>query len=235
MYENGSLSKATGGVLRPGGMDLTGRMLSLCELSTGDCILDVGCGTGSSLLYIEEAYPVRLVGIDRSELLLQTGIRNHPHLPLACAWGRSLPVASEQMAVVLAECSLSAMSNTGDVLAEFYRVLKPAGRLALSDVYARNPEGIPSLRALPLSCGVRDAPSQAELLASLQTCGFEILFWEDCSDSLKHLATQITLAHGSMSHFWNCSAPAANPMDVQIAVNKAKLSYYLLVAMKRAG
>ena len=234
MYEDGSLSKATGEVLRPGGMDLTDRLLALCELSAGDSVLDVGCGTGSSLLHMAEAYPFRLVGIDRSELLLQTGVRNHPHLPLACAWGRSLPVASGQMAAVLAECSLSAMSNVEDVLAEFQRVLRPGGRLALSDVYARNPDGIPSLRALPLSCGVRDALAQADLFARLQAHDFKILVWEDCSDALQYLASQITLAHGSMSQFWNRSELAADPLDIQIAVSRAKLGYYLLVATKRA-
>jgi len=235
MYENGSLSKATGDVLRPGGMDLTSRMLALCDLSAEDCILDVGCGTGSSLLLIEKTYPARIVGIDRSELLLQTGIHNHPHLPLACASGRAMPLVSGQIAVILGECSLSAMGNIEDALAEFYRVLQPGGRLALSDVYARNPQGIPSLRALPLSCGVRDARSQVDLLARLQAHGFQVVVWEDCSDSLKHLAAQIALAHGSASQFWTRSEPAADPLDIQIALSKAKLGYYLLVAKKTAG
>jgi len=234
MYENGSLSKATGEILRPGGMDLTDRMLALCELSAGDIVLDVACGTGSTVRYLMEAYPIRAVGIDRSELLLQTGVQNHPYLPLACAWGRSLPVASGQMAAVLAECSLSAMSNMEDVLAEFQRVLRSGGRLALSDVYARNPDGIPSLRALPLSCSVRDALSQDDLLGRLRAHEFEILVWEDHSEAMKYLAAQITLAHGSMSRFWSRSEPAADPLDIQIAVSRAKLGYYLLVATKRA-
>ena len=201
MYEDGSLSKATGGVLRPGGMDLTDRILALCELSAGDLVLDVGCGTGTSVRYMAESNSYRAVGIDRSELLLQTGICNHPHLSLACAWGKSLPVASGQMASVLAECSLSAMSNLEEVLAEFHRVLLPGGRLALSDVYARNPEGIPSLRALPQNCAVRDALAQDGLCECLQKHGFEILVWEDHSEILKYLASQITLTHGSMSRF----------------------------------
>jgi len=234
MYENGSLSKATGEILRPGGMDLTDRMLALCELSVGDVVLDVGCGTASTVQYMIEAYPIRAVGIDRSELLLQTGIHNHPHLLLACAWGRSLPVASGQMAAVLAECSLSAMSNANEVLAEFQRVLCPGGRLALSDLYARDPQGISSLRALPLSCGLRDALSQADLLERLRAHGFEILVWEDHSELLKYLAGQLILAHGSMGGFWSRSEPSADPVDIQIAISKANLSYYLLVARKSA-
>jgi hypothetical protein len=99
-------------------------------------------------------------------------------------------------------------------------------------VYARDPEGIPALRALPLSCGVREARSQVDLFQRLRAHGFEILVWEDCSDALKHLVTQITLAHSSMCEFWNRSEPAADPMDIQIAVSRAKLGYYLCIAKK---
>ena len=77
MYVDGSLSTATGGLLRPGGMELTDRMLAQCGLSAGDSILDIGCGTGSSIRYIAETYPFHALGVDRSELLLQTGIHDH--------------------------------------------------------------------------------------------------------------------------------------------------------------
>jgi arsenite methyltransferase len=233
MYENGSLSTATGGTLRPGGLDLTKRMLTLCELPTGAHLLDVGCGTGSTVEYLLEAGFVHAVGIDRSELLLQTGISLHPNLPLACGWGKSLPVASGVMDAIVAECSLSAMSDLEGVLTEFQRVLRPDGRLALSDVYARNPEGVPTLRALPLSCGLRETMTQDELVARLQAHGFEILVWEDHSETLKYLAAQMILAHGSMSEFWSRSEPAAAPMDIQIAISEVKLGYYLLVAKKK--
>jgi SAM-dependent methyltransferase len=179
-----------------------------------------------------EAGFVHALGIDRSELLLQTGIGQHPNLPLACAWGKALPVASNQMDAILAECSLSAMSDIEGVLAEFQRVLRPDGRLALSDVYARNPEGVPTLRVLPFRCGLREAMAQDELVARLQAPGFEIVIWEDRSETLKYLAAQMILAHGSMSEFWSCSEPAADPMDIQIAIRKVKLGYFLLVAKK---
>ena len=54
------------------------------------------------------------------------------------------------MQAVLAECSLAAMAHLEETLAEFRRVLVPAGRLALSDVYVRSPQGLPALRSIPL-------------------------------------------------------------------------------------
>lgn len=232
MYENGSLSQATGGPLHPGGLDLTRRMLTLCELSAGDIVLDVGCGTGSTVRHLLDDLSVYAIGVDRSELLLQAGVASDPRLPLVCAWGKSLPVFSEQMNAVLAECSLSAMSDLDNVLTEFQRVLRLGGRLALADIYARNPEGLPALHALPLTCGLRAAISREELLLRLDAYGFKVLVWEDHSDSLKYLAGQLILAHGSMNGFWSRSEPAADLMDIQIALNKAKLGYYLLIAKK---
>jgi arsenite methyltransferase len=232
MYENGSLREATGGPLRPGGLDLTERLLELCKLFPGDMVLDVGCGNGATVRHLIDDFSVYAIGIDRSELLLQTGIFNDPRLPLACAWGKALPIPSGEINAVLAECSLSAMSEFENVLSEFHRVLRPGGRLAASDIYARNPDGVPGLHVLPLSCGLRNAITRHELVTHLKAYGFEVEVWEDHAEELKYLGGQITLAHGSVSEFWSRSEPAADPMDLMIAISKAKLSYYLLIARK---
>ncbi len=233
MYENGSLSKATGDkTLRPGGFDLTDRLLTLCELSADSRIVDVGCGTGGTVEYLRDSGFAHAIGIDRSELLLQTGICRRPDLPLACAWSKSLPMASGHADAILAECSFSAMAGLDGALTEFHRVLRSGGRLALSDIYARNAEGLPALHSLPLSCGLRHAVTREQLTENLQAHGFEIAVWEDHSEMLKQLVGQMILAHGSMREFWSQSEPGTDPMELQIAVGKAKLGYHLLVAQK---
>jgi SAM-dependent methyltransferase len=227
IYEKGWLAQATGGALRPGGLELTRRLLALCDLSPHARILDAGCGSGATLDYLREAGFTRAVGIDRSQTLLRNGAG---HLGAACTPGDCLPFAADQMDAILAECSLSAMGDPHSTLTEFRRVLRPGGWLLLSDVYARDPAGIPALRALPLSCGLGGALPQADLAAHLQAHGFEILTWEDHSEVLKYLTAQIIWNHGSLSQFWSQAEPDVDPAEILSAVNRAKLGYYLLVA-----
>jgi arsenite methyltransferase len=231
-YEDGYLSAATGGPLRPGGPDLTARLVSLCELAVGARILDVGCGTGGTIEDLHKQGSLHAYGIDRSELLLQTGKCLRPTLPLTCGNSWAMPMASGSMDAVIAECSLSVISDMEATLQEFWRVLRPDGKLALSDVYARNPAGLPALQVLSLSCGLRTSLTQANLEELLKQCGFKILAWEDHSQTLKYMAGQIILAHGSMNEFWSKSEPAADPFDIQIAISKARLGYFILVAGK---
>jgi ubiquinone/menaquinone biosynthesis C-methylase UbiE len=226
------LSKATGGELRPGGMDLTEQMIELCHLPAKSRILDLGSGTGATVELLVAA-GFQAVGVDRSETLLQTGKMRKHSLPLSCGWSKSLPVANGQIDAIFAECSFTAMSDLDAVLDECWRVLRPGGRLASCDVYARDPQGVSALRLLPVSCDLREAISRLELEAKLLAHGFKILAWEDHSEVLKYLTAQLILSHGSMDEFWSQAEPSADPRDIQTAINKAKLGYYLLVAEKK--
>jgi arsenite methyltransferase len=235
MYEDGSLSLATGGMLHPGGWILTERILSKCELYAGSLVLDVGCGNGSTARYLSECHAIDAIGVDKSELLLHQARAQSPKLPLTCALGPALPIASKQVDIVLAECSFSAMAGIESFLAESWRVLRSGGWLAISDVYIRNPAGASALRALPLTCGLRDAVDQIEFMQRLHEHGFDVLLWEDRSETLKELAGQIALSHGSISTFWSHSEPGVDPFEIAIAISKAKLGYFVLIAQKNAG
>lgn len=232
MYETDTLRVAAGDTMHPGGRQLTQRLLDLCELPRDARILDLGCGSGAAVAALTEAGFAHSMGFERHEPLVQSGMLQHPNLPLACALGGVLPIADNQVDLVLGECSLTAMGSFDQTLSEIQRVLRHGGRLAVSDIYVRRPEGRPALQALPLSCGLAEAQPQAELVASFQRHGFEILVWEDHSETLKHLAGELILAHGSLSGFWNQSEPAADPLDIQIAIGKARLGYFLLIAQK---
>lgn len=244
LYENSLLSQATGGPLRPGGLALTHRLLEWCSWPADALLLEVGCGSGATGAYLREVGFSRVIGIDRSARLLcaaqlayasrapQTGAAGGPTPALVRGAGQALPFPNAGVDGILAECSLSVIADVDGALAEFARVLRPGSMLALSDIYAREPAGIPALRALPPGCGLREALPQAELTGCLQAHGFAVQAWEDHSQELKTLAAQLIFSHGSLNEFWSRSTPAANPMDMQLAARKARLGYFLLAAKK---
>jgi arsenite methyltransferase len=231
VYEQPAVQSALGETLRPGGLTLTDKALALCRLPAGARVLDVGCGSGASVGHLIAQHHLAAIGLDVSAVLLQPGRRRNPVLPLLQAMGERLPVSSGGLDAVLAECSLSLIADVDQALAEFWRVLKPGGHLILSDVYARNPEGLLALRRLPFESCLRSAMSQQDIAAKLRTHGFQIAVWQDHSEALKHLAGQLILLHGSMAQFW-CRATSAclDPLDVQLAIRKARPGYYLLIA-----
>ena len=231
MYENGSLRQVTGGPLRPGGYQMSDRLLRLCHPTPGELLLDVGCGEGQTLAYIRENYELRTLGIDRSPVLLQSG-RNAGVSPLTCASGEALPLPSNAVNIILSECSFSAMGFFEDLLREYHRVLQSGGKLALSDIYARDPQGAAAVRSLPFCSGLRNLLSGEQIFEFFQKSGFEIRVWEDHSQVLKTLNRKISGNQGAHSHFLTCAEPAVDPMDALITISRAKLGYYLLVTQK---
>ena len=228
MYENGSLSQVTGGHLHPGGMQLSERLLALCQPAPAELVLDVGCGEGRTLAYIRQEFSVKIIGVDRSRFLLKSGRQKGT----VCAMGEALPLPAGQVDIVLSECSFSAIGSFENLLGESRRVLRSAGKLALSDIYARNPQGAADLRSLPFCSGLRNLLSQAELFVVLQKHGFEVLVWEDHSQVIKTLSGKIYGTHGAYSQFWSSAEPAVDPLDTVITLSRAKLGYYLLLAQK---
>jgi ubiquinone/menaquinone biosynthesis C-methylase UbiE len=171
-------------------------------------------------------------GLDASMLPLQSGRRRNAALSLLQAPGERLPIADQQLDAIFAECSLSVMADADWALEEFGRTLKGDGILILSDIYARNPNGVSALRRLPSNSCLSGALSQQQVADKLHTHGFHIVAWEDHSDAMKHLAAQLILACGSMQQFWQRAAPGDGAEDIQQAVQQAKPGYYLLIARK---
>jgi hypothetical protein len=100
-------------------------------------------------------------------------------------------------------------------------VLKQGGFLIISDLYARNPEGMNSLRQLPAETCISSALSREQITCHVNLSGYEIEKWEDCSDQLKN-SIACTFAR----------AAEVDIFDLYIAAARAKLGYYFLVARK---
>lgn len=222
VYEQPALREALGDALRPGGLALTDEALAACQLARGARVLDVGCGTGATVAHLRSCHGLAAVGIDMSAVLLGASPWT---LPLALARAERLPIRDGVLDAVFAECSLSLMRDVDAALEEFRRVLRPGGRLALADLYLCSANGDPRPRtSKPATC-LQGALPRAEIEGKLAVHGFDLLIWQDRSDTLKVLAARLILAGIPPARFWGgtCGAAGGAPDGV-------RPGYYWLVA-----
>lgn len=226
-YEAGRLAPGDARLFRPGGLELTGRAISLANLAADASIVDLGCGAGDTVCYLR-LLGFNAVGIDSAADPAETQIT--PTRILAHA--ELLPLADGSVHAVLAECSVSLLENRDRAFAECARVLVDGGRLIISDLYARKPEGIAEVRALQDSC-IAGILVREELETSLVRAGFTIDVWEDHSRALRECAARYLFEHGSLDGLWGCSGGQSS-QETQAAMRAARAGYFLLIATRRA-
>lgn len=221
--ERAGVAALTGGLLRPGGLALTGRALALCRLPQRARVLDVGCGLGATVRHLIAEHNLRALGVDRSADLVEYARLGGARWPFVQATAEHLPLPDASLDAVLAECVLSALADPARALAEFTRVLRPGGRLVVTDVYARGRERLAGV--VP----------PGEILDRVRGQGFEITGWQDHSDALRDLTVRLVWAHGPAARFWLwCGSTAGRgaSADVRQAFARCVPGYFLLVARK---
>lgn len=110
-------------------------VLDLLGATAGGTLLDAGCGTGRLLGEVARHAPaLQLHGFDRSpEMLDQARQRLGAGRSLGLADSAALPLADESFDFVVSASSLHYQVDKLAALREFHRVLKPGGRLLLTD------------------------------------------------------------------------------------------------------
>jgi len=220
LYEHPFWQSIPEQVMRPGGLTVTEQALACCDIQAGMRVLDVGCGAGATLRHVTAKYGVAGVGVDVSAELVARARQTSPQLSWMRSRSETLSFANESMDVVLSECTLS-IFEMDKALSECARVLKRGGYFVVSDLYARNENGVEALRQLPRGTCIGAAISQKQILAKIEQCGLRVEVWQDVSEKLKEFSI-CTLT----------TAAQVDPFDLHIAAAKAKLGYYFLVARK---
>ncbi|MGH3041347.1 MAG: class I SAM-dependent methyltransferase [Gaiellaceae bacterium] len=159
----------------PGGAALTERLIRALGVGRGDAVADIACGVGESSLQLARATGARVIGIDLSADSIaaarlaaeRAGLDGS--LEFLVADAEALPLEDGAVDGVLCECSLCTFPDKARAAAEIARILKPGGRLALSDMIAEQERLPASLRTLEawVAClaDARPLRSLVELLA----------------------------------------------------------------------
>ncbi len=215
--------------IHPGGLALTRHALALCGALPGALLLDLGCGGGASVALAAREFGLVALGLDVRVTPLPHGQILPAGALLIQAIAERLPLRCGIIDLILAECSLSVVSDRAATLSEIQRVLRPGGALIISDVYLRSPERAPDVGNLLTTMRRGLAHSCEAICAELATYGLTVEHWEDCSVALHDFAC--AAPPEAIATYWQ-AAPGVNPFDAALAIARARPGYLLLLARR---
>ena len=158
-----------------------GNPTALAELHAGDVVLDLGSGGGIDvLLSARRVGPTgKAYGLDMTDDMLALARRNADEAGVTNVEflrGRieEIPLPTATVDVIISNCVINLSGDKRRVLAEAFRVLKPGGRFAVSDVVVQGELPADVRRSMDLWAGcVAGALGDREFVALLEDAGFE--------------------------------------------------------------
>lgn len=157
-----------------------GNPTALAELHAGETVLDLGSGGGIDvLLSAKRVGPTgKAYGLDMTDAMLALARENQraagvENVEFLKGEIEQIPLPDRSVDVIISNCVVNLSGEKERVLAEAFRVLRPGGRLALSDIVVRGAVPSEIRRNLELWAGcVAGALEETEYRAMLSQAGF---------------------------------------------------------------
>ena len=178
LYDDKDLGDIDGAIA-----DLTlgcGNPIAIAELNPGETVLDLGSGAGLDCFLASRQVGAggKVIGVDMTGSMLELAARNLEkvgarNVEFRRGYLEDLPVASDAVDVIISNCVINLSFDKGAVLSETFRVLRPGGRVRVSDiVWLREPTaGEQSDLASWAGC-VAGALTVADFTNKLEEAGF---------------------------------------------------------------
>ena len=187
-----------------------GNPTALAELSPGETVLDLGSGGGIDvLLSARRVGPTgKAYGLDMTDEMLALARENQrkaqvDNVEFLKGEIEAIPLPDNSVDVIIANCVINLSADKDRVFAEAFRVLRPGGRFAVSDVVVRGDVPAQLRKSIELWIGcVAGALEEGAYRAKLAKAGFEavdleptrIYRAEDARDFLRHEGAGIDVA-----------------------------------------
>jgi ubiquinone/menaquinone biosynthesis C-methylase UbiE len=248
LYESEIVRRLLGESFHPGGVALTERLGILLELTPHSRVLDAASGNGTSAGFLAQRFGCTVLGVDLSADNVarataeaeRLGLTDRLHFEVGDA--EQLPLNDSAVDAIICECAFCTFPDKPRAAKEFARVLRPGGRVGLSDITrASGPTGEFSDLLSWVAC-LADARPAESYRTWLADAGFIQAVVEDHADALTEMirgigtrlfATEVMVGLGKLD-LAGIDFPAARRMAKQAltAVAEHRLGYAIVCATK---
>jgi len=158
-----------------------GNPVALASLREGETVLDLGAGAGFDCFLAADKVGKngRVIGVDMTPEMIEKARENvkkgdYGNVEFRLGEIENLPVADNSVDAVISNCVINLAPDKGKVFREAFRVLKPGGRLMVSDIVLLKelPDFIKNSIAAYIGC-VSGAIGRDEYLGAIKAAGFQ--------------------------------------------------------------
>jgi ubiquinone/menaquinone biosynthesis C-methylase UbiE len=248
-YQSDAVALILGDSYHPGGLSLTRRLAEVLALRPGERVADIASGPGTTAFLLAGEFDVHVDGVDLGETAVAaanakavaSGLDHRVAFHLGDA--ERLPLPDESVDAVVCECALCTFPDKAAAAAEMARILKPGGRVGITDVTLDPNRLDPELASLAgwVAC-VADARPVVDYCRYLERAGLQVILTEAHDAALSKMIETID---ARLVAYRMMSAPALAGIDIDAVRQKVAVAaravtggvagYSLLIARKPAA